>query len=778
MKKVRRIVPFLMALLLAFNLSVPTQAYVVKSGDTLEKIASANGVSVDDLVAWNNIENPNLIYPGQDLKVMADEGDGTVTAIMTPEEKALLKGIFDAEYYAAQNPDVVEEFGTTDADVMFKHFCEFGLGELRQPSAEFNVAVYAAAYDDLSEAYGTDIVDYYVHYCTYGITEERNVTTVEAFVEEGFNADLVKKQTSSLDESGKPQFNEFYSEELNDFVLPEPEVKAPAPAPAPAPANNTPPATGTYLVTFNLNGQSGTAPQAQYADGNGHVTAPAKPSKVGDFSFAAWYADAACTDLWDFENDVVTSNMTLYAKWMNPNYMHAAFNADTGHLVLYHAATFPASYGDGYEVYEDPIPLNIQDDNYEGLPWYQDSEDIIKITIDQSMEKVNLMTSTSDWFCYEYYASEFEGFEYLDTSNVTNMFGMFYETGYEVGEDVDAVMGIPNVSNWDTSKVTDMSDMFYEFGYNYGHYDGAILDVPDVSNWDTSSVTDMSYMFYKYGCYSGYGGSTETMKAPDVSNWDTVSVTDMTDMFYGYASNCNGFLEAPDVSNWDTSSVTCMDYMFYQYGAYCGWDYEGGVMGVPDVSQWDVRKVKYMDYMFGYYAGYDDDFNMVPNVSNWKTDSLISMEAMFYCYACYSYDLNKIPDVSRWNTEKVENIASLFECYGWYSTVLADVPDVSEWETGNVKNMYCAFYGYAYGSDYNDNDCYNREFNAVPDVSNWDTSSVESYYEMFYYYGYGSYALSKVPDISGWTKKENADTSYMFDYYGYYSEHVPDMPSF
>ena len=48
----------------AFSLS-----YTVKPGDTLNKIAQQHNVSVADLIAVNNITNPNLIFPGQVLVI-------------------------------------------------------------------------------------------------------------------------------------------------------------------------------------------------------------------------------------------------------------------------------------------------------------------------------------------------------------------------------------------------------------------------------------------------------------------------------------------------------------------------------------------------------------------------------------------------------------------------------------------------------------------------------------------------------------------------------------
>lgn len=43
--------------------------YTVVSGDNLTRIAERYGTTVNQLVSWNNISNPNLIYPGQKLRV-------------------------------------------------------------------------------------------------------------------------------------------------------------------------------------------------------------------------------------------------------------------------------------------------------------------------------------------------------------------------------------------------------------------------------------------------------------------------------------------------------------------------------------------------------------------------------------------------------------------------------------------------------------------------------------------------------------------------------------
>lgn len=43
--------------------------YVVQPGDTLDAIARKSGVTVEQLVRWNNIQDPNVIPIGTTLKI-------------------------------------------------------------------------------------------------------------------------------------------------------------------------------------------------------------------------------------------------------------------------------------------------------------------------------------------------------------------------------------------------------------------------------------------------------------------------------------------------------------------------------------------------------------------------------------------------------------------------------------------------------------------------------------------------------------------------------------
>jgi lysozyme len=71
--------------------SAPAQStYTVQPGDNLSKIAARFGTTVAALVEMNNIANPNLIYPGQVLKL---KGEGSKPEYYTIQPGDTLSGI-------------------------------------------------------------------------------------------------------------------------------------------------------------------------------------------------------------------------------------------------------------------------------------------------------------------------------------------------------------------------------------------------------------------------------------------------------------------------------------------------------------------------------------------------------------------------------------------------------------------------------------------------------------------------------------------------------------
>ena len=63
--------------------------YVVKSGDTLTKIAKMYNTTVEELAKFNNIENVNLIIVGQVIKIPVKTAD---TSLPTSQEELQQKG--------------------------------------------------------------------------------------------------------------------------------------------------------------------------------------------------------------------------------------------------------------------------------------------------------------------------------------------------------------------------------------------------------------------------------------------------------------------------------------------------------------------------------------------------------------------------------------------------------------------------------------------------------------------------------------------------------------
>ena len=186
--------------------------------------------------------------------------------------------------------------------------------------------------------------------------------------------------------------------------------------------------------------------------------------------------------------------------------------------------------------------------------WGSPNTTVLTAVFDASFRDVR-PTTTTGWFYKLTSLKSIEGLEHLNTSQVTDMGGMFL--GCESLAALD-------LSSFDTSKVTDMGCMFYGC---------ASLTSLDLSNFDTSAVSDMRGMF----C------SCESLTSLDLSSFDTSAVSDMRGMFYSCES-----LTALDLSNFDTSKVTDMNGMFYGCASLTS----------LDLSNFDTSAVSDMREMF------------------------------------------------------------------------------------------------------------------------------------------------------------------------------------
>ena len=81
-----------------------------------------------------------------------------------------------------------------------------------------------------------------------------------------------------------------------------------------------------FNVTFQSNG--GSAIEAVTVKEGDKVTKPTNPTRDG-FAFVAWFKESAFTTEWKFDTDIVTANITLYAKW-DQNTHTVTFNTNGG----------------------------------------------------------------------------------------------------------------------------------------------------------------------------------------------------------------------------------------------------------------------------------------------------------------------------------------------------------------------------------------------------------------------------------------------------------------
>ncbi|MBR2045788.1 MAG: InlB B-repeat-containing protein [Agathobacter sp.] len=67
-----------------------------------------------------------------------------------------------------------------------------------------------------------------------------------------------------------------------------------------------------FTITFDSKGGTDVAPQNQmYGE---LLEVPEDPTREG-YQFTGWYIDTACDEIWDEEEDVIESDITLYAGW-------------------------------------------------------------------------------------------------------------------------------------------------------------------------------------------------------------------------------------------------------------------------------------------------------------------------------------------------------------------------------------------------------------------------------------------------------------------------------
>ena len=289
---------------------------------------------------------------------------------------------------------------------------------------------------------------------------------------------------------------------------------------------------------------------------------------------------------------------------------YTVFTSENATLTFYYDAQKASREGTVYNFeYEDRNP-------YKFYKWREHQHDIKHAAFDPSFANYR-PTSTSCWF-YAIQVMDITGMEYLNTSEVTDMSGMFY---------VCTNLTQIDVSHLNTSKVTDMRNMFSLC---------SSLESLDLSHFNTSNVTNMSGLFN--GC-----GRLESL---DLSSFDTRNVTDMSGMFMGMEDGYDRWgVTTLDVSHLNTSKVTNMSGMFAGSGHLTN----------LDLSNFDTRNVTDMSSMF------ERCYNLKSlDLKHFDTSNVIYMANMFNgCTSlenitCLATDLSALYCTGDWVADVAE----------------------------------------------------------------------------------------------------------------------------
>ena len=193
----------------------------------------------------------------------------------------------------------------------------------------------------------------------------------------------------------------------------------------------------------------------------------------------------------------------------------------------------------------------------------------------------------------------------LKTANTTNMYSMFWKTGY------NAMTSLDLGTSFSTAKATNLEYMFQECGYKamtslnlrgintsaatsmYAMFDGtgytAMTSLNLGDNFSTANVTKMTRMFKN----CGYTKMTTLTLG---TKFNTAKVTEMANMFEGTGHTAMTSLSLG--SSFNTSQVTDMQAMFKN----CGYT---AMTTLALGNSFNTAKVKYMQEMFantGYTA--------------------------------------------------------------------------------------------------------------------------------------------------------------------------------
>ncbi|MBO0413198.1 InlB B-repeat-containing protein, partial [Enterococcus hulanensis] len=150
-----------------------------------------------------------------------------------------------------------------------------------------------------------------------------------------------------------------------------------------------------FEVTFETDGGSSVSKQT-VEDGSKAIK-PSDPTKSG-YDFTGWYKDAGCTEVFDFDTEVITEATTIYAGWKAKEKFDVTFETDGG------SAVPKQTVEDGSKATK---PSNPTKAGYDFIGWYKDKA--CKEVFDFDKEVITEATTIyAGWKTKEKFAVTFE----------------------------------------------------------------------------------------------------------------------------------------------------------------------------------------------------------------------------------------------------------------------------------------------------------------------------------------------------------------------------------
>jgi surface protein len=405
--------------------------------------------------------------------------------------------------------------------------------------------------------------------------------------------------------------------------------------------------------------------------------------------------------------------------------------------------------------------------------WLKTVQATVAHVVFEESFKSTIITEAGAWFMDCENLEDITGLEYLNTSKVKSMSGMFEGC---------KKLRVLDVSHFDTSNVIDLSGMFLAC---------LKLEVLDLSSFDTSKVTQsVSWMF----------ASCLKLRTIYISEkWDVSHIEDNgnDNAGYGMFYQCSELVGQDGTEyKWEYDNYT---YAHANAGGYMtmktpGTEVPGNVPYIVfdenthtltfyydknqmsrngtyikyswGVRHHDIRNVVF-DPSFDNYTGLTSTANFfkecemksITGIEYLHTENVTDMSGMFAdCFFLESLDLShfdtknvtdmsemfsenfslKALDVSHFNTEKVQNMSGMFSgCSGVTEF------DISHFDTSNVTDMSKMFSGCGSCKTF--------------DLSHFDTRKVQNMNHMFNYCS----ALESI-DLNNFDVSNVQDFNWMF----------------